>query len=397
MTLDFENMLYLFGANATGNKVELKKTINVEQIRKYAIEQGIWTMVYPELAKACDASKYQLECLSMISKGISQREYTLGIIKKLEESGIKCCLVKGITISGIYAEPECRISSDTDILINPKDERRVVKLLKQYGYKVESREKTEHHLKAYHKRGGLLEVHIMLYSHPTSKIIFDGLKMYNEPWAKLEIDGYRYNVLGLNDGLMYLTAHYIKHLINSGGGVRQMMDLLIYIEKYKDRLDFAAYDKLLKELRYDKLIAAVKTIGGKYFGFDYEIKYEELAERILNDTEIGGIFGGFTDNRKNFYQSYCKKRTIMSKYGFKLFMMSKDDRGLKNRVFPDKRILVEVLGYKYAKHTILIPIAWINRLFDMIFKRRKSSAVVSKSKEFNDRMKLMQDLGMIGE
>ena len=40
----------------------------------------------------------------------------------------------------------------------------------------------------------------------------------------------------MKDTLMYLTAHYIKHLINSGGGVRKMMDLLLYIEKNKDKI-----------------------------------------------------------------------------------------------------------------------------------------------------------------
>lgn len=397
MTRDFENMLYLFGANATGNKVKLKEPINVEQIRKYAIEQGIWTMVYPELAKVCDASKYQLECFSMISKGISQREYTLGIIRKIEKAGIKCCILKGVTLSGIYAEPECRISSDTDILINPKDERRIVKLLKDYGYVVESRAKTYHHIKAYHKCGGILEVHVMLYSNPTSKIIFDGLQMYNEQWSKIKINGCEYNVLGYNDGLVYLTAHYIKHFINSGGGVRQMMDLLLYLQNYKDKLDMVSYDRLLHKLKYNKLISAVKTVGAKYFGFDYEIKHEELSERILNDTELGGIFGYSTDARNGFYDSYCKNRTSMSKYVFKLFMMSKDDKGLKDRFFPNKKTMVNVFGYKYAKNSLLIPFAWLNRLFALLLKRLRTSNTKVANKEFDDRMNLMKDLGMIGE
>ena len=395
MTHDFENMLHLFGANATGNTVHIDEQLNIEQIRKYSLEQGIWPMVYPELAKLADVSKYQLECFSMITKGIAQKEYTLGVIRKLEEEGIKCCLLKGATISHLYADPECRISGDTDILIDPKDEKHLVRLLKVMGYDVEPRGRTDHHLQAYHKRGGLLEAHVMLYSHPTTKILFNGLKMYNEPWTKLEIDGYKYNVLGLNDGLMYLTAHYIKHLVNSGGGVRQMMDLLLYIEKYKDSLDLNAYDELLKNLKYDKLIDTVKTIGAKYFGFNYEIKNEGLAERILTDTEMGGIFGFSTNTRKNFYANYCKKRASMSKCGFKLFMMSKDDRGLAGRVFPSKNILVNVMGYKYAKHTILMPIAWLNRLFDAVFKRRKASASAPISKEFSERMKLMQDLEMV--
>lgn len=395
MTNHFKNMLYLFGANATGCEVRTEGELNIEEIRRLSLEQGIWTLVYPELAKICDASRYQIGFFKAVSQGIARKEFNLKMIRKLEDEGIKCCILKGAAISGLYNDPECRISGDTDILINPEDEKRAKEVLKENGYNVQDRLKQSHHTQAVHPIGGLLEVHVALYSESRAKILFNGLDMYSEPWSKMEIDGYSYNILGINDGLMYLTAHYIKHLVNEGGGVRQMMDLLLYMEKYRDKIDFDRYNRLLKELKYDKLVEAIKTIGAKYFGMDFEIIREELADRLLSDSEIGGIFGFETNDRKNFYDAYCDRRTTMSRYKYKAFVWLKSEKNIFNKLFPPAVKLVNYHGYSYAKNKLLVPVAWLHRYFDIICGRRKKVENKSSTAAFRERMQLMQDLGMI--
>ncbi len=393
MTQSFEHMLHLFGANANGVKVSVNGELNMEKIRELSLAQGIWTMVYPELARFVEIPQYKPEFLMMVSKSMTQKSFTLGMIQKLEAAGIKCCLLKGVTVAELYAHPECRISGDMDILIDPKDEDAVKKILLENGYTVKEREKNDHHIKAYHEVGGLLEVHISLYNAATEKILFNGMHFAGEPWETVEIQGETYHVLGLKDNLMYLTAHYIKHLVNSGGGVRQMMDLLLFIEKHKERIDFVAYDAVLKELRYDKLVDVVKTVGAKYFGFDYEMKEEELANRVLTDSEIGGVFGGAAENRGGFYKAYCGRRSTMSKTGTKLYMQLKSES--RKKLFPNQESLTNGYGYKYAKHKILMPVAWIHRYVDVLMGTRKPEIATKDMSEFTERMLMMQDLGMI--
>lgn len=391
MTQDFENMLYLFGANARGKETEPMGKLNIEAIKNYAVQQGIWTMVYPEICKICDAGGYYDEFWLAVSNGIARKEFSLSIIKKIEANGIKCCLLKGAALSELYADPECRISGDTDILIEPENEKRLTQILREYGYDISPRDKNDHHLKAYHKIGGLLEAHISLYSYMTEKIVFNDISMYNESWTTIDIGGYDYSVLGINDGVMYLTAHYIKHLVNSGGGVRQMMDLLLYIEKYKEQIDFERYERILCELKYDKLIEVVKSIGGKYFGFAYEVSNTELMNRILTDTQDGGIFGFSAEDRKNFYDRYCVKRKAVSRIKYYIMNITRAESSILFKLFPDKKTLMNC-GYKYANTSVLIPIAWLHRLFNLIIKRVGSEKEIG---EKNDRMKLMKDLGMI--
>ena len=389
MTKSFEQLLYIFGAASLGKEIVIDNKINIEEIRKYAIEQGIWTIIYEKLQNLDTVSKYENEFLSIIAKSIRQTEYTSYILKTIEENGIECCLLKGNAIARLYHKPECRVSGDTDILINPKDEKKIIKILIQNGYTLKKRCINDHHLKAYHPVGGLIEVHVMLYSYITEQVVFDGINLYNEPHMEIYIDNKSYKTLGINDGLFYLTAHYIKHLINSGGGIRQMMDLLLYIEHYKKEINFDRYQKILKELRYEKLIKTIMSIGAKYFGFDYDIVYETLMSNILDDTEKGGIFGFSSDDRNGFYDSYCKKRTRWSPFKYNLLYILKSETSFLRIIFPSRSNM-----YKLGYNDNILFIAWFRRLYNLILKKISSRTELKKN-EVESRMELMKKLNMI--
>lgn len=392
MTKDFKDMMYLLGYN-NGMKVE-NEDINydIEMIRKISLSQGLWSLVYPELERHVDMSKYLNEFMTIISKSLRNNIIQLETISELEKRGHKCCILKGISLSKLYPLSECRVSADTDILIKPEEEQDIIKILVEKGYRVEHREKNDHHFKAYHPTGGMLEGHVRLYSIPTEKIILSGKKLYSEPWREMELEGYTVHGLGINDGLIYLTAHYIKHLVNSGGGVRQMLDLLLYMDYYKDQIDLKKYEQTLKDLKYDKLIDVVKSIGAKYWGFDYKIVDEELCEELLTDCESGGIFGGLTTDRNGFYNEYCMLRENNKiKYGY--INIVKSERGIIKRLFPSQKILLQQ-GYGLARHRILIPALWVKRPID-ILKRIKNKNESNISSANEERLNMMKRLRMI--
>ncbi len=394
----FENMLYLLGNGAAGCDLKISDTenIDVEAIRKYAIEQNIWTIIYKPLSKLCDVSTYETEAIVSVLQGIRQREFQLSMIRKLEKAEIGCCLIKGVSVAMLYKDPDCRLSSDFDILIDSKDEGKALELLKENGYNItHKRDKNSHHSVAQHPIGGTIELHIELYSHIYKSIIFNGLELYNEPQRIINIDGETYKTLGINDGLMFLTTHYIKHFIIGGGGVRQMMDLLLYIKKYENEIDFELYEKRLDQLSYKKLIDTIKSIGAKYFGFDFKISDTDLMDRIVEDTRTGGIFGNErTDVRRGFRTEYCRRRSNVSKLNMDYILLFKLEKNLFQRVFVDKMELIDS-GYEYAKHTLLVPFAWIQRAFDMLFKMKKIKRDQNIKNEFNKRLNLMKDLNMI--
>lgn len=390
MTLYFQELLHIIGIAINNIEGDCKEEINIKAVRDLAISQGVWTLVYPVLEQYADVKEYLQEFMQMVAMGIQKTTFQLHTIAELNNAGFKACLLKGASVAALYPHPEYRISGDTDILIKPEEEKEIIKFLEQNGYTVEQREKNDHHFKAYHPVGGLLEGHVRLYSIPTEKIILDGLALYNEEFLKMKIEGYAVPVLGLNDGLMYLTAHYIKHLVNEGGGIRQMLDLLIYMEHYKNELDFRRYYSVMKQLRYYKLIEVIQAIGAKYWGFNYPMKHEQLVDKILSDSEEGGIFGFDAMCRNGFYSEYCKKRCSGAKA--QTLMYFKSEVNFIRRLFPSKAHMM-MHGYTCAHCSALLPMAYIHRMVDKLLKWDRTRK--SNESGIAERLKLMRELGMI--
>lgn len=392
MTQAFENMLYLLGAGARGYDV-LALNMDMNAVREASIQQGVWPLVYKAAEPTANVTPWKSEFLLSVARNVARKEFTLSVLKKLEEAGVRYCLMKGAAVAELYHKPECRISGDTDIFINPADEPGAEKVLADLGYSFEKRDRNDHHLQATHPVGGLLEVHVQMYAKTTEKIVFNGKIEYSDKFGRISIDGEEFNTMDIYDGLVYLTAHYIKHLLNSGCGIRQILDLLLYMEKYKNEIDFDKYNKLLKELSYDKLIDVVKSIGGKYFGFDYPVLYPELMEELLTDMEKGGTFGYLADDRANFYSMYCKARSV--RFFDRLYMgLNREDYLLK-KLFPSKNSMV-YRGYKYASKGWLLPVAWCNRFFDLALKKgRVEPNGDSAEKRAQKRLDMIRRLDMI--
>ncbi len=400
MTQEFDDMLQLLGMAITGQSHIFDHRLDVQRIKAYSVSQGVWNLVYPQLAKVESVPPQEQEIhMQAVYKSL-QRIYThLEVIEELEKQGITCCLLKGISAAVTYPEPDLRISGDTDVLVDEKDEPRVLEYLENHGYHVERRTKRGHHSEAF-SEVGLMEIHVRFYGIPTEKLLLDGLTLYNEPHRKKELYGHNVTVLGINDGLMFLTAHYIKHFVNTGGGVRHMLDLLQYIKMYDSEIDYEKYNELLKKLHYDKLITVVKTIGAKYWGFDYPIIYEDLAEQILADTEAGGIFGHNSKERKEFYNLYCQKRSGNKiKSSYVQFFEGESDNIKK--FFPTHEML-KSQGYRCTKFKWMYPIPWFERVIRVFLRRiRKENKGAGTATRIDNgagmvaRIDMMKNLGML--
>lgn len=411
MTQEFLNMLYLFGCGALGKEVKNEYCQNLSLVRKLALRQESWDVIYGALREEVIAGKIQLpeDVFSILEKtftanvaaNIQRVEFNLLTVRRLMDKEIKCCILKGNSIARLYKLPETRISSDTDILIDEKDEEKVAAILKEQGYTFEKRSKNDHHLKAYHKIGGLLEVHVSLHSVPTSDIILDDEVHYTEPFKELPDGLY---TLGVNDGLVYLSAHLIKHLINDGAGMRQMMDLLLYMKKYEKVIDWEKYNALMKKLNYYDFIRVIKGVGVRFWGmaFDDEITEGEGIEALLEDCEIGGIFGYGEEDRKVFYEAYTRRRSKKSGLGYTLYRICWGEESTIKKLFPDVKVIKKRFAY-VRKYPVLLPIGWIHRYIDVflkavgIIKEKPTPASIQKNDMIKRRMEMIEKLGMIKE
>lgn len=421
MTNDFNDMIYLFSCGARGIEPQLKREINVVNIYELSLLQDIWPTVFIALKQLYDQGKvhidkflfekWKIEIMQLVINATNRNVQIHKTIEYLSKNNIKSCVLKGEAVARLYKNPTCRISTDTDILINKKDERRAKRLLKKYGYKVERRPEKLHHINCYHPVAGHLEMHVSMYSDIIDDIFLNNKIQYIEEYIKVKNDeGKDITTLGINDGLIYVTIHFIKHFINKGAGVRQLMDLLLYISYYKNEIDWDRFRNTMNYLKYNKLFNHLLGIGVKYFNFKPEelppYEYDEdIAEKILTDIEEGGIFGHISKERTNFYSLYIKERYGRFKTGdFIKYMNQMERKDIIYKFFPQLKTMAKTYPY-VKKSSLLLPVAWVHRLIkltlDVITKRKPIGKYFSyvQPEIDNDavkkRMELIRKLNMI--
>lgn len=407
MTKKFEQLLDILRYTVLGKQTKYVIDDGYEEVYKLAIEQGVFTLVYPVISKQDTSSsqdKWKNIFLSSIIKNERKKYFLKTIICEFDNRKIDYCLLKGVAVANAYFLSECRISGDIDILISPHNEEAAMSLMEQLGMRVIPRSREEHHFKAYHKEGGLIEVHTSLYNKKFNDIVLKNKFALTEPYSKIAIDNdYTVNSLGVKDGLNFLTGHLIKHFVKEGCGIRQVTDLLAYITFYKEEIDFDEYIASLKELNFDSFIKNVLGIGVEYFDLDFGIYETEYIERILNDIEKGGNFGFSDDERRGVYENFLKHKSDMTGLEFES-KMTRDRKGniIKNILLPNRRFLISK-GYRYLKNSVLLyPIAYVHRGVDviklLISKKRHLSDMnftLSNNTTIEDRIDLMKELNII--
>ena len=169
----FDILVQLSGAGALGIKCPLLCKQDNE-ILHLATEQH----VLPLLACAAlrspgqlfhdDVENYLLELMrTQAAKNLLRNQRVLHLIKEMENAGFSIIVLKGCSVSYLYAYPESRDSVDVDLLIKPEQEHEVYRFLRQYGFSISGRTMTANDSVCEHKKYGRIEIHVSLYPEIT--------------------------------------------------------------------------------------------------------------------------------------------------------------------------------------------------------------------------------------
>lgn len=381
MTDAFKVLLQVYGDAICGRKTTLPENCDRNAIAQKAIQQNILPLVYFNLFGEETDNKYYALVMQSLANN-ERRMFFLGkLSKELTEAGIEHCVLKGSSLAVLYPMPELRISGDVDILINPADEKRVMRFMEERNFVVAERDENAQNFTAKHPKAGLFEIHVKLFDSEFDKYVLKDKFKVKEPFARMvNPDGTELNILSKNDGLYFAASHMIKHFVKDGLGLRQISDWLLYVEKYGDAVDMAGFNSVINELGFEKFMNAIYTIGNKYFGMKFECE-EEYPEDILSDVDEGGSFGHNDRDRKKY-----KAKLLHGLYG-----KSENERR-KNTLaklwkiaFPTRRTLIQKGFLKENSSCFKIPIGWIKRWADVALggKIKKIKSVSGKN-EINE-------------
>ena len=395
--------LYACGMKGTfpeGDRVYSKAEI--EEIEKIARMQGVWTVVFAVLKKLSengrldfaitDIPKWQMEI------NLKVMEYTLrqeAMYRFVEEklSFANPITLKGDLISDLYADPALRMSGDTDLLIDPKDEKAVLNAFVQEGGDYKPRGENNNQSVCVHPKAGKFEIHISLDTKEVTEVWYDNLDFGAEEKRSVILrNGHIVTALGITDGAINMVLHVLKHLISGISHLKMLGDAILYLSHYADEIDFTRVDAVMARLGYTSVYETIKRIGVSYFGFSNltsSEQYDDLVDKLLGDLMFCAqngyqeeVLSAYTEYSRLRYENYHNKN--YGEYKFELVR-----REVKGRLFPKKTVLYQDYPV-LMKHGYLLPIIWVVRIFKKFFGKK---TVVQTQQ--NPRMELLKELDLL--
>lgn len=294
------------------------ETITYNSLKKYNLS------INDELYNLYNRSLY---------RNLMQNHYFDIIKDEFNKENIKFIPLKGFIIKNIYPKEYFRTMSDIDILVKEKDTKKIKSIMEKLNFDVKNYNRA-HHDSYLNNENVLIEIHRTL------------LTTDNKYMKYFKNKNYFKDSMNKEEFYIYMIIHMTKHFINGGLGIRNFIDIKIYLDKYKNKLDFNYINKCFEDLKLTKFHNEMINIKDLWFE-DY--KRDEKIERIEEYILRSGTYG------------LIKNRAAIK------IIKNKNKRYYFRRIFPS---LNEMKGiyHKLNKYPFLLPYYWVVRIFRAIFK-----------------------------
>ncbi len=374
----------------------------IQQIEKNARMQGVWTVVFAVLKKLSEEDRAEIAADQLakwqMEINLKVMEYTLrqeAMYRFLENELAFCnpVMLKGELMSDLYANPELRMSGDTDILIDQEDEKAVLDAFAAAGGEYKKRSENNNQSVCVHPKAGLFEVHISLDTKEVSEVWYDNLDFGAEEKRQVTLkNGHTVTALGITDSAINMVLHFLKHFISGIAHLKMLGDSLLYLSHYAQQIDFVRVDSVMKQLGYTGIYEAMKQIGKTYFGFfnlSVALGNDTLAEKVLLDVQFCAE-QGFSEETLSLYNEYSKSRyENYHKKNYGEYKAKLSQKEVLGRLFPQKTVLYQEYPV-LVKHGWLLPSVWIVRIFKKMLGKKEAT-----QRQIKPREELLKELDLL--
>lgn len=294
------------------------------------------------------------------------------IYEELKKKNIAPVVLKGEVLRRLYPKPESRTSLDEDLLIEPEDYEPLKNELVSMGFEEAGEGRDEKHW-VNKKYSVYFEIHFSPF--PTEKSYESWNRIFDNYKDRSMVNENGVVSLSRTDNFIYLFLHAAIHFIYSGVGIKQLLDIALFIKKYKDEIDFKYAETMLKKAKAFNFAAEITAFIKKYFCEDvFTFTKKEVDESFAQDVFSSGSLGKSDKDRIHSANVTSTKFTGKS--------------SLKKILFPPKKRLQ--IQYPFAKkYPFLLPVAWLLRLLSNLTHGKRSLQTG------NERLKLIKKYGLI--
>ena len=423
-----ELFLALLSAGVNKGIYNIDELLTVEEwdsLYKYSMQQNVLPIIYEQLdlsgvfdladkvviskeeklqKRAFAALRYKRmfheNTMSFMAAQVQRTEWFYVYYDQILQTGIRPLVVKGIICRNTYPSPDLRPSGDEDIYVRFEDYPKIKECLIGNGFHLTDKSVGESMLEELSFlnpiSGVLYEVHTNLMPRKSSfyekhNAVFEGAF---EKATLTVFEGHEIYTLEETQHLFFLLSHLLKHFVAGGVGIRQLCDIVMFIKKYHEIINWKEFEQWLDKYHLEIFWMNLMDLGARYLDFKpikYNVpmytKIKPDSTAILEDMFEAGVFG-----MSSMARMHSANLTIKAAENEKPGLAG----GFLKALFPP----VETMKSRYPylrKKGWLLPVAYVNRFVKYIGneneQRDKSGkTVVELGKE---RIELLKKYGII--
>lgn len=298
-SMEQKTVLALLRASIWESKEDIFPEVDWKAVDAVAKAQGVIPLVYNgTIAAKSDipaelASKWKKATVYGVLKNERLMAAQDQVVDSFAKDRIPVVILKGSSVSRYYPTPDLRTLGDIDILVAPEYVQKAIEVLRRLGYEMREADHDFHY--GFVRKDAYVELHYDVTTLPDS-IAGVRTKQKTEQFLSntvaAHISGHVFPVLTDENQALSLLLHMVRHMYETGIGLRQMCDWMMFVNNTDVTVFEHTILPTLKRcglLQYAKVATAVCV---KYLGLSAQkVSWREVDDDLV-DAFLDSVFSG---------------------------------------------------------------------------------------------------------
>lgn len=252
--------------------------------------------------------------LQLEQQNLAMNKFIANLVGEIRKAGIYTLLVKGQGLAQSYEKPLWRACGDVDLLLSDDNYQKAKDFLLPKATSVEIEDAHKRHL-GMTIDGWVVELHGSLRCGFSSRVdkALDGIyhdTFYNGNVTSWNNNGVQVFMLGKENDVLYVFAHFLNHFYKGGLGLRQICDWARLLWNYREKLNMMILESKIRQMGVLSEWKAFGAFAVEYLGMPVEAmllysdasKWKRKARQINDFILMSGNFGHNRD--MSYYRKY---------------------------------------------------------------------------------------------